>query len=74
MPLENIGAEERITRETMIGWVEHWGESYDDVRPDDGAVRLVGQSFYCTLVQLQHGAHDEQAQPRARAVAAVVAA
>ena len=37
MPLENTDAEERITRETMIGWIEHWGESYDDVRPDDGA-------------------------------------
>ena len=34
MPLENTDAEERITRETMIGWIEHWGESYDDVRPD----------------------------------------
>lgn len=43
MPLENTGAEERITRETMIGWVEHWGESYDDVRPDDGAVRLANR-------------------------------
>ena len=31
MPLENTDAEERITRETMIGWIEHWGESYDDV-------------------------------------------
>ena len=40
MPLENTDAEERITRETMIGWIEHWGESYDDVRPDDGAMRL----------------------------------
>ena len=30
MPLENTDAEERITRETMIGWIEHWGESYDD--------------------------------------------
>lgn len=37
MPLENTDAEERITRETMIGWIEHWGESYDDVRPDDQA-------------------------------------
>lgn len=43
MPLENTGAEERITRETMIGWIEHWGESYDDVRPDDGAVRLANR-------------------------------
>ena len=30
MPLENTDAEERITRETMIGWIEHWGESYDE--------------------------------------------
>lgn len=43
MPLENTGAEERITRETMIGWIEHWGESYDDVRPDDGAMRLANR-------------------------------
>lgn len=43
MPLENTDAEERITRETMIGWIEHWGESYDDVRPDDGAVRLANR-------------------------------
>ena len=27
----------------MIGWVEHWGESYEDVRPDDGAVRLANR-------------------------------
>lgn len=43
MPLENTDAEERITRETMIGWIEHWGESYDDVRPDDGAMRLANR-------------------------------
>lgn len=44
MPLENTGAEERITRETMIGWIEHWGESYDDVRSDDGAVADAGRT------------------------------
>lgn len=43
MPLENTDAEERITRETTIGWIEHWGESYDDVRPDDGAMRLANR-------------------------------
>lgn len=43
MPLEETDAGWQIPRETMIAWIKHWGESYDDVRPDDGAMRLANR-------------------------------